>query len=171
MKKFTRLAIAAFVTMTLAACANQGTNYRSDVYSTSQVNQAQEVETVEIIAIQPARVTVNNRNERSDAQTTGMVVGAIAGALIGNHNNHDTSSRVLGGLAGASLGSLAGSAASSRDQIVDGVQLVFRLPNGKVLQSTQVGKMCEYRIGQAIMVQGRSNETRIQPNNPYGCGR
>lgn len=171
MKKFTRLALAAVVTMTLAACANQGTNYRADVYSTSQVNQAQEVETIEIIAIQPARVTVNNRNERSDAQTTGMVVGAIAGALIGNHNNHDTSSRVLGGLAGASLGGLAGSAVQSRDEIVDGVQLIYRLPNGKVMQSTQVGRMCEYRTGTAIMVQGRANETRVQPNNPYGCGR
>ena len=35
----------------LAGCANDGTAYRSDVYWAGQVNQAQEVKTVQIIAV------------------------------------------------------------------------------------------------------------------------
>lgn len=41
----------------LAGCANDGTAYRSDVYWAGQVNQAQEVKTVQIIAVMPARIT------------------------------------------------------------------------------------------------------------------
>ena len=35
----------------LAGCANDGTAYRSDVYWAGQVNQAQEVKTVQIIVL------------------------------------------------------------------------------------------------------------------------
>ena len=102
----------------------------------------------------------------------GPAVGAIAGAAIGNHNNHSTSSRVLGGLAGGAIGGLAGDAVGgSGTTYVDGVQLVYRSSDGQVYQSTQVGRICEYKLGSAIMASSRSGETRIQPNNPYGCGK
>ena len=140
------------LTVALSGCATDGNYYRSDVYSSSQVNQAQRVNTVEIIAINPAQVAVNNSENSDRARATGAILGAIAGAAIGNHNNHSTSSRVLGGLA-------------------DGVQLVYRSSDGQVYQSTQVGRICEYKLGSAIMASSRSGETRIQPNNPYGCGK
>ena len=60
----------------LAGCANDGTAYRSDVYWAGQVNQAQEVKTVQIIAVMPARVTVDNRRDRSDSATMGTILGA-----------------------------------------------------------------------------------------------
>ena len=87
------------LTVALSGCATDGNYYRSDVYSSSQVNQAQRVNTVEIIAINPAQVAVNNSENSDRARATGAILGAIAGAAIGNHNNHSTSSRVLGGLA------------------------------------------------------------------------
>ena len=46
------------LTVALSGCATDGNYYRSDVYSSSQVNQAQRVNTVEIIAINPAQVAV-----------------------------------------------------------------------------------------------------------------
>ena len=107
------------LTVALSGCATDGNYYRSDVYSSSQVNQAQRVNTVEIIAINPAQVAVNN----------------------------------------------------SGTTYVDGVQLVYRSSDGQVYQSTQVGRICEYKLGSAIMASSRSGETRIQPNNPYGCGK
>ena len=67
----------------LAGCANDGTAYRSDVYWAGQVNQAQEVKTVQIIAVMPARVTVDNRRDRSDSATMGTILGALAGAAVG----------------------------------------------------------------------------------------
>ena len=120
------------LTVALSGCATDGNYYRSDVYSSSQVNQAQRVNTVEIIAINPAQVAVNNSENSDRARATGAILGAIAG---------------------------------------DGVQLVYRSSDGQVYQSTQVGRICEYKLGSAIMASSRSGETRIQPNNPYGCGK
>ena len=99
------------------------------------------------------------------------MLGAVAGAAIGSHNNHDTSSRVLGGLAGAAVGNIAGGAvAGSHTSYVDGVQLTFRYEN-KIYNSAQVGNPCEYKTGLAVMISTSPTETRIQPNNPNGCAR
>lgn len=167
-----KLAIsAALVAALLAGCATDGSMYRSDVYTAGQVNQMQEVRTVEIIAVQSARVAVGNTEDRTDARNIGMILGAIAGAAIGNHNNHSTSSRVMGGLAGGALGGIAGqSVGGSRQELVNGVQITFRDGN-KLYNSAQVGQVCEFKTGTAIMVSQSPTETRIQPNNPYGCPR
>ena len=158
--------------LTLTGCVSDGNMYRSDVYQAGMVNQAQEVRTVEIIAINPAQVAVSNRESTNRGQLAGAILGAIAGAAITSHNSDRTSSRVAGGVAGAALGGLAGDAigGGSNTRYVDGVQLVYRTANGKVFQSAQVGRLCEYRTGTAIMVSSEVGETRIQPNNPYGCG-
>lgn len=153
----------------LAGCATDGSMYRSDVYTAGQVNQMQEVRTVEIIAVQSARVAVGNTEDRTDARNIGMILGAIAGAAIGNHNNHSTSARVMGGLAGGALGGIAGqSVGGNRQELVNGVQITFRDGN-KLYNSAQVGQVCEFKTGTAIMVSQSPTETRIQPNNPYGC--
>lgn len=167
-----KLGMAAAVTAALlAGCATDGSIYRSDVYNAGQVNQMQEVKTVEIIAVQSARVAVSNTNDRTDARNVGMILGAIAGAAIGNHNNHSTSARVMGGLAGGALGGLAGqSVGGDRQELVNGVQITFRSGN-KLYNSAQVGQVCEFKVGTAIMVSQSPTETRIQPNNPYGCAR
>ena len=91
-----KLALCAALTAALlAGCATDGSMYRSDVYTAGQVNQMQEVRTVEIIAVQSARVAVGNTEDRTDARNIGMILGAIAGAAIGNHNNHSTSARAV----------------------------------------------------------------------------
>ncbi len=165
-----KLALSAALTAALlAGCATDGSMYRSDVYTAGQVNQMQEVRTVEIIAVQSARVAVGNTEDRTDARNIGMILGAIAGAAIGNHNNHSTSSRVMGGLAGGALGGIAGqSVGGNRQELVNGVQITFRDGN-KLYNSAQVGQVCEFKTGTAIMVSQSPTETRIQPNNPYGC--
>ena len=156
----------------LSGCANDGTYYRADTYSAGQVNRVQEVNTVEIISVGAARVAVSNEDNRQNAQIAGAILGAIAGVAIGNHNHHTTDSRVLGGVGGAALGGLAGSAmGGDSTTYTDGVQIIFRNARGKVLQTSQVGRPCEFRTGTAIMVSPTPNEARIQPNNPYGCGQ
>lgn len=162
--------IASITALALAGCANDGTYYRSDTYYAQGVNQAQEVRTVEILAIGVARVAVPNDESRDNAAKIGTVLGAIAGTALGSHNNHSTSSRVLGGLAGAAVGNIAGNAVagSKSTTYVDGVQITFRY-NNKLFNSAQVGQPCEYKLGPAIMVSTSPTETRIQPNNPYGC--
>ena len=164
-KKVSVIALSLAAALALAGCANDGTRYRADTYYAGQVNQVQEVNTVQIIAVNAARVAVPNDDNRDTARMTGAILGAIAGAAIGNHNNHSTSARVMGGLAGGAVGG------SSSTSYTDGVQIVFRTASGKVLQSAQVGRPCEFKTGTAVMVSPTPNEARIQPNNPYGCGR
>ena len=82
-KKTILLPILCAVSLTLAGCAADGQRYRADTYSTSGVNRAQEVTTVEILAINPAKVAVDNSSAGSRARTTGAILGAIAGALVG----------------------------------------------------------------------------------------
>ena len=109
-KKVSVIALSLAAALALAGCANDGTRYRADTYYAGQVNQVQEVNTVQIIAVNAARVAVPNDDNRDTARMTGAILGAIAGAAIGNHNNHSTSSRVMGGLAGGAVGGLAGDA-------------------------------------------------------------
>lgn len=123
------------------------------------------------MSIGTAQVAVSNTDNRSDAKTIGTILGAIAGAAIGSHNNHDTASRVLGGLAGGAVGNIAGGAVGGdRTSYVDGVQLTFRY-NNKLYNSAQVGRVCEFKPGLAVMISTTPTETRIQPNNPGGCGQ
>ena len=165
-----KVALAASVaSLVLAGCANDGRYYRSDTYAAGAVNQAQQVRTVEILSIGPAQVAVSNTENRGDAQTIGTIIGAIAGAAIGSHSRHDTASRVIGGLAGGAVGNIAGGAVGGdRTSYVDGVQLTFRY-NNKLYNSAQVGQVCEFKPGLAIMISTTPTETRIQPNNPNGC--
>jgi outer membrane lipoprotein SlyB len=166
-----KLALAVTVaSLVLAGCANDGRYYRSDTYTATAVNQAQQVRTVEILSIGTAQVAVSNTENRSDAKTIGTVLGAIAGVALGSHNRHDTTGRVLGGLAGGAVGNLAGGAVGGdRTSYVDGVQLTFRY-NNKLYNSAQVGRVCEFKPGLAVMISTTPTETRIQPNNPGGCG-
>ena len=150
----TKLLVPAVALFALAGCQTNGDMYRSDVYGSNQVNQAQQVQTVEIIAIQPARVAVNNQSDRNVSQ---MVGTALSGTAIG-------------AIAGAALGAAGSSAASPQNSLVDGVQLTFKM-NGRIFNSAQVGQMCEFKYGPAIMTSTGPTSTRIQPNNPYGCKR
>ena len=127
--------------------------------------------TLQLLSTKLTQVAVSNTDNRSDAKTIGTILGAIAGAAIGSHNNHDTASRVLGGLAGGAVGNIAGGAVGGdRTSYVDGVQLTFRY-NNKLYNSAQVGRVCEFKPGLAVMISTTPTETRIQPNNPGGCGQ
>lgn len=172
MKKLLSMVAVATLVATLAGCANDGTLYRADTYQASQVNQLQEVRSVKILAINPARVAVSNDDNRQTSRLIGGVIGAIAGVAIANHGRHTDNARLVGGALGAGAGALAGDtlAGNSDTSYTDGVQLTFSM-DGRTFQSVQVGKPCEYRTGPAIMATSKPGETRIQPNNPAGCAK
>ena len=96
----TKLLVPAVALFALAGCQTNGDMYRSDVYGSNQVNQAQQVQTVEIIAIQPARVAVNNQSDRNVSQMVGTALGGILGAVIGNQvTHHRDSGTAIGAIA------------------------------------------------------------------------
>ena len=120
MKKLVLCTVSALV---LAGCANDGSVYRSDVYSTAQVNQAQEVKVVRIISVMPARVAVRNTSERSEGGQVGAILGALAGAAIGATVSDSSDAVIAGTIAGGALGGISGRGLSGRSQnLVDGRQ-------------------------------------------------
>lgn len=145
--------------LALGACASTGDSHRADVYSASEVNQRQEVKTVQLIAVMPARVEVDNSENLRRAQTVGAIAGAIAGGVAGAHMDSQV---VAGGAVGGGVGAAAGSMVSST-KLVDGVSLTYSY-EGKTYNSAQVGEVCEYAPGLAVMVSQTEYETRIQPN-------
>lgn len=163
MMGFSKKVAGFFMVAALSACTTTGDNYRADVYKADQVNQAQEVKTVKLLAVMPARVEVDNSEAVKNAQIGGAILGAIAGGVLGAQAKNHTDGYVVGGAAaGGAAGAGVGSMVSSTT-LVDGVSLTYTF-EGKTLNSAQVGKVCEYTPGTAIMVSQDEGETRIQPN-------
>lgn len=175
MTKNFKLCFAALVpALALAACSTTDPQqYRADTFPTGQLNRSQQVRIVNIEAVMPVKVSMDNSQSRKDNASTGALVGAIAGAVIGSaaHHGSDHRSRdtLLGALAGGAVGGVASSAASGQKvTYTDGVQITYSY-KGQVYSSTQVGQVCEFKEGRAMMVSTSATETRIQSNNPNGC--
>ena len=173
MKKITVSVIALAAVLAVAGCANDNEKYRADVYGPGALNQAQRVRTVEILSIAPARVALPNSRKSETAALGGALGGAILGAVIGNQFGHGRHSRAGGRLAGAAIGGIVGGKgadiAAGETDYQEGVQLTFRVDD-QMYTSVQVGHACEYQLGTAMMVQQNASGSRIQPNNPGGCG-
>lgn len=146
--------------MVLSACVDPGATHKANTFTAGQVNQRQEVKTVSIITIQPAKVEVSNKRNREIVEGIGLLLGAGLGIAIGEKNNHGAQGAVLGAAAGADAGRLG----VGDTKLVDGVQIIYQEGN-RVLQSAQVGLPCEYAIGLALVTVTASEETRIQSNH------
>lgn len=159
-----RLMVLASV-VSLAACQAPGENLKANVYQANQVNQAQNATVINILAVLPAKIEADNTQRKQVAQVAGGVLGAVAGGVIGSSvaGRHDQfGATVVGGAAGGVAGVAAGSLVPNT-VLVDGVSLTYEV-NGRTLNSAQVGQLCEYTPGKAVMVSTSPTETRIQPN-------
>lgn len=163
MKAVKLFSMAIIPALVLSACAPSTSQYAANSYKTSQLNSRQETKTVEIIAITPAKVMVDNSEQKKKAQAAGALIGAIAGGVIGHSSGSGSNTNTaVGAGIGGGAGALAGSAV--KDQIeVDGVSLTYK-DAGKVYTSTELGKACEFTTGIAVLLSSDGKETRIQPN-------
>lgn len=144
----------------LSGCAANTDDLGADVYDSTKLNQKQDTKMVDIIAILPAKVAIDNSRNKENAQVAGAIVGGILGAIVGHQFGSS------GGYAGAGLGAVAGATAGSgakEKTLVEGVSLTYK-EDTKLLTSTQVGKKCQFKPGLALLITTRHNETRIQPN-------
>ncbi|RWU24332.1 hypothetical protein DM813_08420 [Pseudomonas alkylphenolica] len=159
--KMLKHCLALTVVASLVGCQATGEQYQSDVFDASQVNTQQEAKTVKIITVSPTKIKVSNEKNQKAAMMVGGVLGALGGAALGAGKNTDTA--IIGGVAGGGAGALAGSMVSDTS-LVPGV-LIGYSENGKIFTSAQVGRPCDYKVGEiSLMVMTMSNETRIQPN-------
>lgn len=161
-KTFHKLA-AVTIAISLVGCAATGSNLQSNVYKAGQVNQVQEAKTIQILAVLPAQIEVDNAEQKKAAQVGGAILGAVLGAAIGGTARNNPGLATAGGtVAGAAVGGAAGSLVNDK-VLVEGVSLTYVF-KGKTLNSAQVGRACEYAPGMAVMISTTPTETRIQPN-------
>ncbi|WP_219588355.1 hypothetical protein [Vibrio parahaemolyticus] len=159
MKKLT-LVTVIISAISLSACQSTGEQHKASTYTTAQLNSKQAAKTIEIIAVLPAKVEVDNTEAKQMATKAGSLLGLVAGAAIGSSKN--TESGVLGGLGGGLVGGTAGSMVEDK-VLVDGVTLTYS-ENNEIFTSTQVGAACEFKVGTALVITTQADETRVQPN-------
>ncbi len=157
-----KLVMMIVVISVLNGCAATGANLQSNVYKAGQVNMAQAARSIKIITVLPAKIEVDNSQQKKQAQVGGAILGALAGGLGGGFGGigglATTGTTVAGGAVGAAAGSLV-----SDKVLVEGVSITYS-ENGQMFSSAQVGKLCEFHPGTTIIISTAPNETRIQPN-------
>jgi outer membrane lipoprotein SlyB len=138
---------------------------KANVYDASQVNKVQDAKVINIISVMPAQIQVSNKQAQQLAEVGGGVLGAVGGGLLGNKlDRGGLGGTALGGVAGGATGAAAGSLVPGKT-LVEGVSLTYDDGAGHTLNSTEVGRSCEYKPGKAVMVSTSPTETRIQPND------
>ncbi|EOK8724710.1 DUF5384 family protein [Escherichia coli] len=72
MMKFKKclLPVAMLASFTLAGCQSNADDHAADVYQTDQLNTKQETKTVNIISILPAKVAVDNSQNKRNAEAS-----------------------------------------------------------------------------------------------------
>lgn len=64
------LPVAMLASFTLAGCQSNADDHAADVYQTDQLNTKQETKTVNIISILPAKVAVDNSQNKRNAEAS-----------------------------------------------------------------------------------------------------
>ncbi|MBD2824967.1 hypothetical protein [Xenorhabdus szentirmaii] len=155
-------AIAA-TSIIISGCQSNADAFAADVYDTTQLNGKQETKTINIISVLPAKIAVDNKSNRNAAQTFGAILGAVAGGIVAFTTGAGTQAgMVAGAVGGGALGAAAGSMVKDK-VLVEGVSLTYK-EKSKIHTSTQVGRVCQFTRGLAVVISTKANETRIQPN-------
>lgn len=165
MFKKTMTALALSSMMALTACSAPGYEDRPDVYSANMVNQAQQIGTIYITMLRPVKIQVSNARNQRGSSLLGGLLGAGLGVGMGLGVAHSGLAAGLGGLGGGVAGGMIGNTISGSTTLTDGVTVVFKTIHGNYLSSTQVGRMCEYQYGPAVIVATGPGSVRIQPNS------
>lgn len=75
------LPVAILASFTLAGCQSNADDHAADVYQTDQLNTKQETKTVNIISILPAKVAVDNSQNKRNAQPLAHLLALSQAAL------------------------------------------------------------------------------------------
>lgn len=157
-----KLATMATAMVFITGCLATGQQHRADVFKAGQTNKAQEAQLIKIMSVSPGQIEVDNSEAKKNAQ----LAGALIGALIGANASKNTERVDIG--SGAAVGLAAGTAAGSmvsNKVLVDGLLIAY-MTGGKIFTSAQVGRICEFKVGEnALLISTGPNETRVQPNN------
>ena len=155
--------IVVFVTVVLSGCAATGAGLKGNVYKAGQVNTTQKARTIKITAVLPAKIKIDNTQQKNQAMVAGAMLGALIGGIGGEASGLEKYEVVGTTAGGAAVGAGAGLLVSDT-VLVQGVSIAY-IENGEMLTSSQVGELCEFKANAiALIITTGPNETRIQPN-------
>ena len=164
MKNIFKVAAIA-LTFGLVGCAADGQQYRANAFAAEETGFEDGARLVEIVNVSPAKIYVDNKQQKQAVSAIGSVLGAVAGGIVGySAGGHRSVMGAVAGVAGgAGLGAAAGAAV--KDKVaVEGVLIAYiNKGSEKVNVAKHVGRMCEYTNGASLAV-GEGKNTKIQPN-------
>ena len=134
----------------------------SNVYRPDETNTVQQAKVVTILMITPAKVVADNSQAQKTARVAGGLLGAVGGAVVGNNLGRSPGRQLVGGAFGGATGIAVGSLAPAT-KLVDGVSITYD-DQGQTLNAAQVGKLCEFTQGKAVVTLSTPTHVRIQPN-------
>lgn len=164
MKNIFKVAAIA-LTLGLTGCAADGQQYRANAFAAEETGFEDGARVVQIVTVTPAKIYVDNKQQKQAVSAIGSVLGAVAGGIAGySAGGHRSIMGAVAGVAGgAGLGAAAGAAV--KDKVaVDGVVISYRNDGAEKLNVVKhVGRVCEYQVGNSLAV-GEGKNTKIQPN-------
>lgn len=127
-KQFLSLSIVMCSALVVGACSN--TPSSSNVYTSSQAGQMQNVEFATVLAV---RNIIIEQNSTEAGKTAGGVIGAVAGSEVGKGRG-----RIVGGVVGAVAGSAIGSVVDRNVQARPGIELTLKMDSGRTVAIVQL---------------------------------
>ena len=147
--KTTKLLIAAFLSILLAACASSNSG---SVYSRDEARKVQTVKTGVVESVRPVKL----EGTKSPVGTiAGGAIGGIAGSSIGGGRGS-----AIAAVIGAVVGGLAGSAAEEGITRKDGLEITVKLDGGGMIAIVQEADDM-FKAGEKVRIVENGGTSRV----------
>jgi len=135
------------------SCTNM--SYQPDVVSKSDVQKQQYVVLGSILEI--TKVTIEG--DREAGAVAGALIGGAAGQSITDSEPESDIASIVGGLVGSAAGAEIGSNLTKKE----GLELLIKTDNGKLISIIQEVSKYDFKINQKVQIIKRNGKSRVLP--------
>jgi len=130
-------------------------SYQPDVVSKSDVQKQQYVVLGSILEI--TKVTIEG--DREAGAVAGALIGGAAGQSITDSEPESDIASIVGGLVGSAAGAEIGSNLTKKE----GLELLIKTDNGKLISIIQEVSKYDFKINQKVQIIKRNGKSRVLP--------
>ena len=135
------------------SCTNM--SYEPDVVRKSDVQKQQYVVLGSILEI--TKVTIEG--DREAGAVAGALIGGAAGQSITDSEPESDIASIVGGLVGSAAGAEIGSNLTKKE----GLELLIKTDNGKLISIIQEVSKYDFKINQKVQIIKRNGKSRVLP--------
>tara|TARA_B100001250_G_scaffold126747_1_gene107846 strand:+ start:652 stop:1116 length:465 start_codon:yes stop_codon:yes gene_type:complete len=135
------------------SCTNM--SYQPDVVRKSDVQKQQYVVLGSILEI--TKVTIEG--DREAGAVAGALIGGAAGQSITDSEPESDIASIVGGLVGSAAGAEIGSNLTKKE----GLELLIKTDNGKLISIIQEVSKYDFKINQKVQIIKRNGKSRVLP--------